>query len=130
MNEIISDCPFCIPNLGREIILENTLAYSTFDKFPVSKGHILVIAKRHCSSYFDLSHEEQAACWTLVNDLKEYLLKAFKPDGFNIGININESAGQTIPHIHIHIIPRYLGDVEEPEGGVRGVIPRRRLYRK
>lgn len=123
-----SYCPFCQPDADRVCISENELAYATLDKFPVSNGHILVIPRRHCSNYFDLSSEEQTACWNLINELKGYLLKTFYPDGFNIGININEAAGQTIPHVHIHLIPRYQGDVREPKGGVRGVIPTRKKY--
>jgi diadenosine tetraphosphate (Ap4A) HIT family hydrolase len=98
------------------------------DKFPVSQGHTLVIPKRKVSNYFDLSFKEQSACWFLVNLVKAELQKKYNPDGFNIGININETAGQTIPHAHIHIIPRYKGDMENPRGGVRGVIPGKREY--
>jgi diadenosine tetraphosphate (Ap4A) HIT family hydrolase len=128
MMDDLSYCPFCNPESGREIILENDLAYAMFDKFPVNKGHVLIIAKRHCADYFELTDEEQASCWKMVNELKDILTKKYHPDGFNIGININEAAGQTIPHVHIHLIPRYNGDVAEPEGGVRGVIPEKRKY--
>ena len=122
------ECPFCNPNTDRELLLESATAYAMFDKFPVSKGHILIIPKRHCSDYFQLSFKEQSACWFMMNKAKEILKKKFSPDGFNIGINVNESAGQTVPHVHIHLIPRYKGDVEFPEGGVRGVIPEKRYY--
>lgn len=98
------------------------------DKFPVSEGHTLVIPKRKVSDYFELSFKEQSACWFLVNLIKADLQDRFNPDGFTIGININEAAGQTISHVHIHIIPRYTGDVEHPRGGVRGVIPGKREY--
>lgn len=128
MIDQLSYCPFCQPDADRAVISENALAFATFDKFPVSDGHILVITRRHCSNYFDLSSEEQSSCWNLVNELKEYLVNAYHPDGFNIGININEAAGQTISHVHIHLIPRYQGDVREPKGGVRGVIPDRMKY--
>ena len=121
-------CPFCQIDPNREIINENELAYSVYDNYPVSNGHSLVIPKRHCSNYFDLTIEEQNACWSMVNKIKEHIESEFKPDGFNIGININEAAGQTILHVHIHIIPRYKGDIDNPEGGVRGVIPDNRLY--
>ncbi len=121
-------CPFCIREEEREIIIENDLAYATYDKYPVSTGHALIISKRHCDNYFDLTIEEQSSCWNLVNGVKEIVTDRLHPDGFNIGINIGEASGQTIPHIHIHLIPRYYGDVAEPKGGVRGVIPRKKEY--
>lgn len=122
------DCPFCLNNLTSEIILENNFSYAIYDKFPVSKGHILIIPKQHNSNYFDLSLEEQKECLILLNNAKKILDKEFKPDGYNIGININKDAGQTIWHAHIHLIPRYSGDIEEPRGGVRGVIPFKKIY--
>ncbi len=123
------DCPFCNPNKEREIIAETATAYAIFDKFPVSDGHVLIIPKKHCASYLDLSFKEQSACWFMLNFVKDILIKRFNPDGFNIGVNVNESAGQTISHVHIHLIPRYIGDVDNPEGGVRGVIPENKNYR-
>ena len=122
------DCPFCNPDPTREFLLESDKAFAIFDKFPASIGHALIIPKNHCSDYFNLSFSEQTACWDMVNKLKEILDEKFKPSGYNIGININTSAGQTVPHVHIHLIPRYTGDVKEPRGGVRGVIPDKRDY--
>ena len=122
------DCPFCLNNLTSEILLENNFSYAIYDKFPVSKGHILIIPKQHNSNYFDLSLDEQKECLILLNNAKKIIDKEFKPDGYNIGININKDAGQTIWHAHIHLIPRYNGDVEEPRGGVRGVIPFKKNY--
>lgn len=98
------------------------------DKFPVSKGHTLVLPKRLVSNYFDLSFKEQSSCWFLVNLVKNDLIKEFNPDGFNIGINVDRAAGQTVYHCHIHVIPRYKNDVKEPSGGVRGVIPNKQKY--
>jgi len=121
-------CPFCNPDGERELLLESATAYAMLDKFPVNPGHTLIIPKRHVANYFELSFKEQSACWFMANKAKEVLQKRFNPDGFNVGININESAGQTVGHVHIHIIPRYKGDVEEPRGGVRGVIPSNRDY--
>lgn len=129
MNDKLSDCPFCKPDPDREIIMENDVAYAMYDKFPVSRGHALVIPKRHCGDYFELTDEEQSSCWKMVNEVKKVLSKTIKPDGFNVGINIGETAGQTINHVHIHVIPRYKGDIDNPEGGVRGVIPEKRLYK-
>ncbi len=124
-----SYCPFCNIESEREIIAESSSAFSTFDKFPVSKGHSLIIPKRHCSDYFELTTEEQTECWSMVNVVRQILIDKYNPDGFNIGINIEEVAGQTISHVHIHLIPRYKGDVKDPEGGVRGVIPGKKNYR-
>ena len=125
----IQNCPFCSPGSDREIVAETAIVYSVYDKYPVSKGHVLIIPKRHCDDYFELTTEEQSACWKMVNGLKVILTQKYHPDGYNIGINVNQAAGQTIPHVHIHLIPRYKGDVKEPEGGVRGVIPELRMYR-
>jgi len=122
------DCPFCNPDSERELIVESATAYAIYDKYPVSAGHALIIPKRHCTDYFDLSFREQAACIFMLNTVKEIISVKFKPDGFNVGINVSEAAGQTVPHVHIHLIPRYNGDVEEPRGGVRGVIPNKQKY--
>ncbi len=121
-------CPFCILESKRDIVIENKKAFAIFDKFPVSNGHLLIIPKLHCYSYFDLDIEMQNACWDLVNQGKQLLEKKYSPEGFNIGVNIKESAGQTVPHVHIHLIPRYAGDVSNPKGGVRGVIPSKKEY--
>jgi diadenosine tetraphosphate (Ap4A) HIT family hydrolase len=123
-----TDCPFCNPDSERELIVESATAYAVYDKFPVNNGHSLIIPKRHCSDYFELSFKEQAACIFMLNKVKEIVSKKFNPDGFNVGINIGEKAGQTVNHVHIHLIPRYNGDVEEPRGGVRGVIPNKQKY--
>jgi diadenosine tetraphosphate (Ap4A) HIT family hydrolase len=123
-----TDCPFCNPDPKRELILESATAFAIFDKFPVNNGHALIIPKRHCADYFQLSFKEQSACWYILNATKKVLEEKFKPEGFNVGINVNEQAGQTISHVHIHLIPRYLGDIDNPEGGVRGVIPGKQIY--
>ena len=119
-------CPFC--NLGREKIIESELSFAIYDGFPVNDGHALIIPKRHTANYFDLNNEEQSDCFELLNRVKELVQQKYNPAGFNVGININEEAGQTVPHVHIHLIPRYEGDVEEPRGGVRGVIPGKKNY--
>jgi ATP adenylyltransferase len=122
-------CPFCILESNRDVVIENENAFAIFDKFPVSNGHLLIIPKLHCNSYFDLDIEIQNACWDIVNQGKKLIEKMYNPSGYNIGININEAAGQTIPHAHIHLIPRYTGDVSNPRGGVRGVIPFKQDYK-
>lgn len=116
------NCPFCLERDTR-MIMENKLAYAMFDIFPVSKGHCLVITKRHIPDFFEATPEEIGALFSLAKEAKTVIEEKYKPSGFNIGVNINETAGQTVPHVHVHIIPRYKGDVENPRGGVRRVIP-------
>jgi len=120
------DCPFC--NLSPERIkAENALAILLYDLYPVSEGHSLAIPKRHVSSYFDLTNEELLAMNELIGVRKNELLKRGSSD-FNIGVNIGENSGQTVFHCHMHLIPRFKGDVENPKGGVRGVIPSKQSY--
>jgi len=104
-------------------IMENDFAYALYDAYPVSKGHTLIVPKKVVAEIFELNYEEYLSCFKLVRELKEFLEKEFNPDGFNIGINNGEKAGQTIFHAHIHVIPRYSGDVHNPRGGVRNIIP-------
>jgi len=122
------ECPFCHPEQGREIIAESELAFAIYDKFPVNRGHVLIIPKRHYADYFELTVQEQTACILLLNEVKEFISHVFSPNGFNIGINIGSAAGQTVSHVHIHLIPRYNDDVDDPRGGVRGVIPDKQKY--
>lgn len=121
-------CPFCLERSTQKIIAENDLAYASFDIYPVSKGHCLVITKRHVSDFFETTSAEKEALFSLANQIKLMLEKKYNPDGFNIGFNINEAAGQTVPHVHVHVIPRYSGDMENPRGGVRHVIPDKGNY--
>lgn len=120
--------PFLIGDETRELIVETATVFSFYDKFPVSKGHALIVPKRLVSNYFDLSVKEQTACWIVVNKVQKILQEKYNPAGFNIGINVNAEAGQTIWHSHLHLIPRYIGDVDNPKGGIRGVIPHRKEY--
>ena len=119
-------CLFCTDPKGTT--LQNELAYSARDSYAVSPGHTVVIPKRHVASFFDLTPEEIAACMALITEERKLLDEEFKPDGYNIGVNIGPAAGQSIYHVHIHIIPRYKGDVENPQGGVRHVIPKNAHY--
>lgn len=120
-------CPFCnIP--PEEIILENSLAVARYDKYPVNRGHMLIIPRRHFADWFESTRDERDALLDLVEDAKSFLDREFNPDGYNLGINMGRSAGQTIFHLHIHLIPRYAGDMEDPKGGVRGVIPGKQKY--
>ncbi|MBE9051254.1 HIT domain-containing protein [Nostocales cyanobacterium LEGE 11386] len=118
-------CIFCNPHKNLKLLTESATAYAIFDGYPISKGHILVIPKRHVSNYFELPLKEQSACWFMVNKVQQILKVEFDPDGFNIGININREAGQNIMHTSIHIIPRYKGDTS-CKSGIRNVIPQRK----
>lgn len=111
------------PSTDAELISELATVYSIYDKFPVSKGHALVIPKRKSANYFEMTDKEKTACQIMVERVKNILTKRYQPDGFNIGFNMNEAAGQTVFHTHIHVIPRYKGDVENPRGGIRNIIP-------
>lgn len=112
-------CLFCKDPQGVSIL--HDLAFSARDTYPASPGHTLVIPRRHVASFFDLTDEEVAACMALIKEEKSRIDEEFKPDGYNIGVNVGPAAGQSIFHVHIHIIPRYKGDVENPQGGVRHV---------
>jgi diadenosine tetraphosphate (Ap4A) HIT family hydrolase len=108
--------------------LESACGLAFFDGFPVAEGHTLVIPTRHVASFFELSEEEQAGVWRLVATVRAKLAAEFRPDGFNIGLNDGISAGQTVMHAHIHVIPRRNGDVADPRGGVRWVMPDKARY--
>jgi len=125
-----SECIFCDRDNQEKntIISENGVAFSRWDNFPVSKGHAEVIPKRHVASFFDLSDEEVLAIYKLAGETKEIIVAKYHPDAFNIGINEGEAAGQTVHHLHIHLIPRYVGDVPEPRGGVRHIISGKGSY--
>jgi diadenosine tetraphosphate (Ap4A) HIT family hydrolase len=120
-------CPFCTLPPER-IIDSNDLALVIRDGYPVSPGHTLVIPKRHIGSWFEITQSEQQALLDLLAKAKAILETEFKPDGYNIGINDGPTAGQTVPHLHMHLIPRYEGDQEDPRGGVRWIIPGKAKY--
>ncbi|QLE57578.1 HIT family protein [Nostoc sp. TCL26-01] len=117
-------CIFCNPRKSLKLLTESATAYAIFDGYPVSKGHVLVIPKRHVSNYFELPFKEQSACWLMVNKVQELLKTEFAPEGFNVGMNIHRAAGQNIMHASIHIIPRYQGDTVSSKSGMRSVIPK------
>lgn len=124
----MNNCPFCARITDPGIIAGNDLAAAFYDGFPVSAGHTLIVPRRHVADFFDLNEQEQMAIWMLVAPVRRILEKKHMIDGFNIGINIGEAGGQTIPHVHIHVIPRYVGDVPDPRGGIRYVIPEKAPY--
>ena len=98
------------------------------DGYRVSPGHTLLIPRRHVGSYFDATADEKGALWAAVERIKLSLDDEFSADGYNVGINVGEAAGQTVPHLHVHVIPRFDGDMDDPRGGVRGVIPGKQKY--
>lgn len=110
--------------------LERELAYSARDTYAVSPGHTLVIPRRHVADFFELTPEEINTCMELIIEERKLLDEEFQPDGYNIGVNVGLAAGQSIFHVHIHIIPRYEGDVENPQGGVRHVLPKKAHYQR
>lgn len=121
------NCPFC--ELGsRELVWESDLVVAMRDGFPVSPGHTLVLTRRHVATYFDASAQEQAEIWRGVAEIKTRLDAEFCPDGYNVGFNAEPAAGQTVMHVHVHVIPRFGGDMDDPRGGVRGVVPGKRVY--
>ena len=115
-------CIFCDIVNNKQYLFHNELAVAFYDSFPVSQGHTLIIPKRHCETYFDLTVEEIASMFELSQKVKAFLDKKYKPDGYNVGFNVNEAGGQTVMHCHMHVIPRYKGDIDNPRGGVRKVV--------
>ncbi len=125
----LSTCLFC--NKGNsDIILANDHALAIHDAYPVTAGHTLIIPKRHIASFFEATMEEQTAMLDLLGEMRQLLLAERGPDGFNIGINDGAAAGQSIMHLHIHLIPRYSGDSADPRGGVRWISPEKAVYWK
>ena len=121
------DCPFCsLPTERIWLQTDSTIAFR--DAYPLSLGHTLVIPRRHVVSLFDLSAEEQQQIWVEVSRVRSLLTTEFNSDGFNVGLNDGEAAGQTVKHAHVHVIPRYRGDVPDPRGGVRWIIPAKAAY--
>ncbi|WP_298292418.1 HIT family protein [Thiomonas sp.] len=118
-------CPFC---QDMPMVLHNELAFAVYDRTPVNPGHLLCIPYRHVADWFDCTAQEQRALLDLAALGREMLLRERKPDGFNLGVNCGKAAGQSIFHVHLHLIPRYAGDMPDPLGGVRGVIPSRQKY--
>ena len=127
----MDNCPFCkierLINKDR-IVYQDDTWIAIYDNYPVSQGHVLLIPKRHVETFFNLNMIEFGSLGVTIGIIKMILDKKFHPDGYNIGANCGEVAGQTVMHCHIHIIPRYKGDMENPRGGVRGVIPEKQKY--
>ena len=122
-----SNCPFCQLDAAR-IAFADDVTLVIRDAFPVSPGHTLIIPRRHVGSFFELTAPERASMFELLTQAKVELDETLQPDGFNIGINDGAAAGQTVPHLHLHLIPRYRGDTPDPRGGVRWVLPAKAKY--
>ena len=118
-------CLFCNPRKNLQLITESAKAYAILDGYPVTKGHTLIIPKLHQANYFELPIDEQLECWLMVNQVQKILHKKYKPDGFNVGINVNKAGGQKMMHTNIHVIPRYQNNDLGIKGGMRFVIPKR-----
>lgn len=125
MESAAADCPFCHP---ADVLFGNELAYVMADAHPVNPDHLLVIPRRHVADFFETTPDEKYALFSLLDEAGKYLATRLAPAGFNVGINVGEAAGQTVMHVHLHLIPRYRGDAPNPRGGVRGVIPSRQSY--
>lgn len=123
-----SDCAFCNRIALGDILIGDQLAVALCDAFPVSPGHVLVAPRRHEADFFSLADEERAAMFDILLQMQRRLASERQPDGYNVGLNIGQAAGQTVPHAHIHLIPRYVGDHPDPRGGVRWVIPEKAAY--
>jgi diadenosine tetraphosphate (Ap4A) HIT family hydrolase len=127
----MAECPFCSIALGlsdTKPIAESEHSVAFEDLYPLSPGHTLIAPRRHEADLFQLEKEERADAWVLVDTVQQLLVERLNPDGFNIGVNVSETAGQTVEHAHIHLVPRFHGDVEDPRGGIRWVIPDKAPY--
>lgn len=131
MTQTSTACPFCLggrEQLNERILIEEKHFFSVYDGFPISEGHALVIANRHIGSLFETSSEERESFFNVLEETKRILDAKFNPNAYNIGINDGQFAGQTVPHLHVHLIPRYEGDVKDPRGGVRWLFPDKADY--
>ncbi|WP_419631535.1 HIT family protein [Thiolapillus sp.] len=127
LNRDYSGCPFChLPQ--KRILLSNAYGIAIRDAYPVSVGHTLILPHRHVASFFEIKPEERMALLDLLDEARITLDKLNRPEGYNIGINDGITAGQTISHLHIHLIPRYKGDLPDPRGGVRWIFPKKAKY--
>jgi len=127
----MSECKICniLKDRSSEIILESEKFAAISDARPVTKGHTIAVPKKHIVSFFDLESNYINDLYIFLKDVKNILDKKHSPDGYNIGVNDGKAAGRSIDHLHIHLIPRYLGDVEEPKGGVRHILGRNNSYK-
>jgi diadenosine tetraphosphate (Ap4A) HIT family hydrolase len=113
------NCELCAPS---DVVAENSLAYVRHDSNSLSRGHVLIVPKRHVADFFEMSADEQAAVLALLNQARKLVQEQHAPDGYNIGVNVGKAGGQSRMHVHVHLIPRYEGDVPDPRGGIRCVL--------
>lgn len=113
------ECELCSPGA---VLIDNPLAYAQAEKHSLSRGHIIVVPRRHVSDFFEMTSSEQMAVVDLLNRARELMQSRHSPDGYNIGVNVGRAAGQSRMHVHVHLIPRYTGDIADPAGGVRRVL--------
>jgi diadenosine tetraphosphate (Ap4A) HIT family hydrolase len=128
LSSVAVACVFCHRLSVGDLLVENALAAAFPDAFPLSPGHCLVIPRRHEPDFFALTLEEQGAVWSLLEAVRSRIERERRPDGYNVGVNIGAAAGQTVAHAHLHLVPRYRGDVADPRGGVRWIIPAKAAY--
>lgn len=130
MKKKAGKCFFCDiqKKKDKKLIAENKYFFSRYDDFPLNNGHCEIIVKSHIPSFFDLTEEEFSYFFKLLNKTKLIIDRKFRPDGYNIGVNEGKAAGRTQDHLHVHLIPRYFGDVKNPQGGIRNIIPKRADY--
>lgn len=128
----MSNCRFCDPSYQTDnrIVASNKYCFANFDSHPVTEGHMKIIPKRHMDTFFEMTNEEMNSVYELICESKKMLDEKYHPDGYNIGVNCGSAAGQTVFHLHIHLIPRHKGDIADPTGGVRNVIPDKGNYLK
>ena len=126
--EVFIMCVFCDKIKCGDYFYENDKVVALYDAYPVSKGHCLIVPKRHFDNYFQATEMEIKAIYKAIKVVRTITDDLYKPDGYNIGTNVGEVAGQTVQHMHVHLIPRYINDMQDPKGGVRGVIPNKQKY--
>ncbi|MFH1670764.1 MAG: HIT family protein [Patescibacteria group bacterium] len=128
----MNDCRFCDSTYqnGDKTVMSNEYCFANFDGHPVTGGHMKVIPRRHMETYFEMTSDEVGDIYKMICECKKMLDEKHNPDGYNIGVNCGKEAGQTVFHLHIHLIPRYKGDVPDPTGGIRNVIPEKGNYLK
>jgi diadenosine tetraphosphate (Ap4A) HIT family hydrolase len=124
----MNECPFCVKIEHREFAFEDELSVAFPDAYPLSPGHTLIVPRRHERNYFDLTDAEEVSIWRIVRTVRAELDARLSPQGYNLGVNVGLAGGQTLDHVHVHLIPRYSGDVQDPRGGIRWIIPVKAPY--
>jgi diadenosine tetraphosphate (Ap4A) HIT family hydrolase len=119
----MKDCELCAP---KDVLFESDFAYVRYDSNSLSAGHVIVVPKRHVADFFDMSGAEQGSVLALLNRAQKMVREKHRPDGYNIGVNVGAAAGQARMHVHLHLIPRYAGDVADPRGGIRCVLAKKK----